>query len=225
MTPKKCIAWQASKMKFVSIEHGYPMKGECLKQIFPDKHIISYEPPKFNTRVLKGYLKNEAVNILLSFFSERDDATEEYKKEVKNLVEKYSIKYKPKTNSNDWQKVDNWQGGGYVCNYWCSEQTNYPVRRVEPDQDGRKPEPHYEDGTYGLYACCNCNARNIAHRKKLRYLFFVTRYCGLIEKYHGEYRITGYYELEKYLETPCKLQHHKIWKSPNHEAFTAIQRT
>jgi hypothetical protein len=57
------------------------------------------------------------------------------------------------------------------------------------------PEPHYETGTYGLYACSRPKVRAAFVKNKVRYLFFVTKYAGTNTDYTDKMLITGYYHI------------------------------
>ena len=110
-----------------------------------------------------------------------------------------------KGKKTDWEPLENPEELGYVCNLWSSTISNLPIRRVEktPDGNGGKQEPHYEDLTYGENACCNRNGRNICvnKKRKRKYIFFVTRYYGKLEKYRNneyKYSIVGYYSLKDF---------------------------
>jgi hypothetical protein len=85
---------------------------------------------------------------------------------------------------------------GMVVYYTSDPVSEIPIREVPEDLDSLvPPEPHYETGTYGLYACARPKVRTAFVKNKVRYLFFVTKYEGTNADYRGKYLITGMYHI------------------------------
>jgi hypothetical protein len=73
-----------------------------------------------------------------------------------------------------------------------------PIREVPEELPSAVvQDPHYESGTYGLYACARSQIRNAFVKSKTRYLVFLTRYVGTKADFRDKYFITGYYLVAK----------------------------
>jgi len=111
--------------------------------------------------------------------------------------------------------------------------------------EGKKPEPHFEDKTYEYHGCCNPDIflKYPLEKRWPRYIFFCTVFHGVGKerykfdaKYFYSIYITGYYELETICEgmkpfyfcddpsASCGCQHVFKWSCKRcdaHHAFKA----
>jgi len=95
------------------------------------------------------------------------------------------IKWLPIKQSN--------QNTGRLIFHYSSQSSKLPVRNVQKLWDN-KADPNIETGTYGLFSTCMPAIRRRIIDLGDRYIFFFTNW-------NGRRRVTGYYELEGYVET------------------------
>lgn len=98
---------------------------------------------------------------------------------------------------------------GHLSCYYSNKKASLPVRDVTKPWD-QKSDPNIETLTYGLFSTCMPPARrNIVDRGD-SYLFFLTTWKeGRI--------ITGYYELESFIDTKLKARNSKFdWSFPDY---------
>jgi len=90
----------------------------------------------------------------------------------------------------------------YLDWYYCDPQAEeYPIRDVTTLG---KFEPHYEDGTFNVCRSCNQRYLNRALKDGVSYIFFFTRYRGIILEYKKKYYITGFFKIGE----TCKVHQH-----------------
>jgi hypothetical protein len=100
-------------------------------------------------------------------------------------------------------EVPQWQDyrssmSAMVVFYGSDPISELPIREVPEELPSVVvQDPHYETGTYGLYACSRSQIRNAFVKSKIRYLVFLTKYAGTKVDYHDKYFITGYYLIVK----------------------------
>jgi hypothetical protein len=100
-------------------------------------------------------------------------------------------------------EVPQWQDyrssmSAMVVFYGSDPISELPIREVpEEFPSAVVQDPHYETGTYGLYACGRSQIRNAFVKSKFRYLVFLTKYAGTKADFRGKYFITGYYLITK----------------------------
>ncbi len=90
----------------------------------------------------------------------------------------------------------------YLCFYYCSTFSGYPVRdvnRIVPAGNGAfvadcKVDPNWETGTFGLFSTCQASIRRGAVNRHSPYFFFF----GDRATTNGERGVTGYYHLRWY---------------------------
>jgi len=105
--------------------------------------------------------------------------------------------------TSKWERYSPKIKSSYLDWYFCDMQSKeYPIRDVTTR---RKPEPHYEDGTFNMYASCNQRNLNKALKDSVSHIFFFTRYMGSDKKYRKKYFITGYFKIGQ----TCLVQHKK----------------
>ena len=98
-----------------------------------------------------------------------------------------------KDSINKWQKFDGRSKTSYLDWYFCDRNSNdFAVRDVSIQE---KLEPHYEDYTFNVCRSCNQPLLKAALSRKEKYIFFFTKYTGVLKEYKGEYFITGYYKI------------------------------
>ena len=90
-------------------------------------------------------------------------------------------------------------GHGKFCYFISCPYSELPIRNYVKK---KKPEPHYEDKSYNVYASCNQRGIMNAYRKGINYLIFYTRYQGKIQKFRGEYFITGLFPISAQTTVP-----------------------
>jgi uncharacterized protein (DUF1778 family) len=87
---------------------------------------------------------------------------------------------------------------GMIVTYTLDPVSEIPIREVPEEYPSNVlPEPNYETGTYGLYACPKNKYRNAFYKSKMRYLFFAAKYEGRKEELLDKYIMTGYYRIVK----------------------------
>jgi hypothetical protein len=87
---------------------------------------------------------------------------------------------------------------GMIVTYTLDPVSEIPIREVpEEYPSDLLPEPNYETGTYGLYACPKNKYRNAFFKSKMRYMFFAAKYEGRNEELLDKYIVTGYYRIVK----------------------------
>lgn len=81
----------------------------------------------------------------------------------------------------------------HIAYYYSDQKAKLPVRGIRKNRDN-KADPNIETKTYGLFTTCMPPARKNMVNHGNWYIFFFTK--------RGKQRMfTGYYELEKYLDT------------------------
>jgi hypothetical protein len=98
---------------------------------------------------------------------------------------------------------------GHISVYYSNKRANLPVRDVTKPWD-QKSDPNIETMTYGLFSTCMPPGRRNIVKHGNSYLFFMTSWKeGRI--------ITGYYELESYIDTGIKARNKSFeWKFPDY---------
>ena len=87
---------------------------------------------------------------------------------------------------------------GMVVYYNTDPVSEIPLRELPEDLPTEiVPEPNYETCTYGFYGCKHTKTRSSFNKKKLRYLFFMTRYSGTNVDYMDELIVTGFYRIKQ----------------------------
>jgi hypothetical protein len=87
---------------------------------------------------------------------------------------------------------------GVIVYYESDKDSDLPIRKVSVSRLSEADfDPNYETKTYGFYGCENTNLRNNFIKKRRKYVFFMTRYRGTIQKYANKLMITGYYRVAK----------------------------
>jgi len=87
---------------------------------------------------------------------------------------------------------------GMIVTYNLDPVSEIPIREVPEEYPSDVlPEPNYETGTYGLYACPKNKYRNAFYKSKMRYMFFAAKYEGRNEELLDKYIVTGYYRIVK----------------------------
>lgn len=87
---------------------------------------------------------------------------------------------------------------GMIVYYNTDPVSEMPIREVpEEIPSGVIAEPNYETGTYGVYGCKHARVRSAFAKKKLRYLFFMTRYAGTKTECVDDLMVTGYYRVKR----------------------------
>jgi hypothetical protein len=102
-------------------------------------------------------------------------------------------------SASNWVPYTATERAGKLCRFLCSHSSTLPIRDVLNEHgDGKKWEPHYEDGTYNT--CAGCNQRGLASavNKGLSHILFVTRYFGLEPAFRDRYFITGFFEIGEF---------------------------
>lgn len=93
-----------------------------------------------------------------------------------------------------WKQIEkNTETTGHLAYYYSNDGSELPVRAVGKKWDN-KSDPNIETKSYGMFSTCMPPARKNMVMRGDSYIFFFT--------YWKEQRIlTGYYELEKYVDT------------------------
>ena len=87
---------------------------------------------------------------------------------------------------------------GMVIYYGSDPISELPIREIpERYPTEIESEPHYETGTFGFYSCARLKIRTTFVKSRIRYLLFITKYAGVVEKYKGQYMVTGFYRVTK----------------------------
>ncbi len=87
---------------------------------------------------------------------------------------------------------------GMIVYYNTDPISEIPIREI-PDEFPTEilPEPNYETKTFGLYGCKHTKMRSSFAKKKIRYLFFMTRYAGTNIDRIDELMVTGFYHIKQ----------------------------
>lgn len=87
---------------------------------------------------------------------------------------------------------------GMIVYYNTDPISEIPIREV-PEEFPTEilPEPNYETKTFGLYGCKHAKMRSSFAKKKIRYLFFMTRYAGTNIDRIDELMVTGFYHIKQ----------------------------
>jgi len=97
-----------------------------------------------------------------------------------------------------WDDYSTKEYTGILDSYFCDPRAkNYPIRDVRDVKGRNKLEPHYEDKTFNCFARCNQPLLRGGINRKVGYVFFFTKYTGLIKNFKNQYFITGFYEIGK----------------------------
>ena len=81
---------------------------------------------------------------------------------------------------------------GMVVFYASDPISELPIREVPEELPSEiLPDPHYETGTYGLYACGKSKIRAAFVKSKIRYLVFVTKYAGTNVEFKDKSALPG----------------------------------
>lgn len=103
--------------------------------------------------------------------------------------------FKGKINWNIYSGKEN---TGFLDIYFCDPRSKkYPIRDVRDVKGRNKLEPHYENKTFNCFASCNQPLLRGRLNRKSSYVFFLTKYTGLINNYKNQYFITGFYKIGK----------------------------
>ena len=87
---------------------------------------------------------------------------------------------------------------GMIVYYNTDPVSEIPIRELPEELPTEIiPEPNYETGTYGFYGCKHTKTRSSFNKKKIRYLFFMTRYSGTNVDYLDELIVTGFYRINQ----------------------------
>lgn len=87
---------------------------------------------------------------------------------------------------------------GMVVYYNTDPVSEIPLRELPEDLPTEiVPEPNYETCTYGFYGCKHTKTRSSFNKKKIRYLFLMTRYSGTNVDYMDELIVTGFYRIKQ----------------------------
>ncbi len=87
---------------------------------------------------------------------------------------------------------------GVIVYYNTDPISEIPIREVPEELPTELlPEPNYESGSYGLYGCKHNKMRSSFVKKKIQYLFFMTRYEGTNIELTDELMVTGYYRIKQ----------------------------
>lgn len=99
-----------------------------------------------------------------------------------------------------------WQGyrnsdTGMIVYYNTESVTDIPIREIPEELPSDIiPEPNYETATFGLYGCKYTKIRATFTKKKIGYLFFMTRYLGTQAEFADELMITGFYRIKQFVD-------------------------
>ena len=98
----------------------------------------------------------------------------------------------------NWDNYSIDEQTGFLDAYYCDPRSkNYPIRDVRDVKGRNKLEPHYEDKTFNCFASCNQPLLRGGINRKIAYVFFFTKYTGLIKNFKDQYFITGFYKIGK----------------------------
>jgi len=87
---------------------------------------------------------------------------------------------------------------GMVIFYGSDPISELPIREVPESYPSEiAPEPNYETGTFGYFACAQTKIRSTFVKSKVRYLIFLTKYSGANDEFKGQYLVTGFYRVAK----------------------------
>lgn len=94
-----------------------------------------------------------------------------------------------------WQLLDNVHSTeGCISVYLSDPLSRLPVRAVAL-KENNKSDPNIETRTYGVFSTCSRGMRGSVVNRRLRYIFFMTRW-------HGERVLTGYYRISWFAPGP-----------------------
>lgn len=96
------------------------------------------------------------------------------------------------TTNIGWKPYSAERNTGILDYFHCCEESKLAIRDVVKK---RKKEPHYEDLTFNCCRSCNQPLVRGALKHNVRYVFFFTKYKGIIEKFKNRYFIVGFYEI------------------------------
>ncbi len=103
-------------------------------------------------------------------------------------------------DSANWQDYRGSDIGMVVC-YNTDPVSSIPIREVpEEIPSDIIPEPNYETGTFGFYGCRFTKMRNIFVKKKIGYLFFMTKYAGTKVEFADDNMVTGFYRIKQIVD-------------------------
>jgi hypothetical protein len=86
---------------------------------------------------------------------------------------------------------------GMIVYYNTDPIAELPIREIPEEIPSPViADPHYETGTFGLYGCKHTKTRASFVKKKLSYLFFMTRYAGTNVEYMDDLMVTGFYDIK-----------------------------
>ena len=87
---------------------------------------------------------------------------------------------------------------GMIVYYNTDPVSEIPLRELPEELPSEIVlDPNYETGTYGFYGCKHTKTRNSFNKKKIRYLFFMTRYAGTNIDFMDELIISGFYRIKQ----------------------------
>lgn len=90
------------------------------------------------------------------------------------------------------------QNTGMVVYYNTEPVSKLPIREVAEELPSDViPEPNYETATFGFYGCKHSKIRSSFTKKKIRFLFFMTRYSGMKAEYAEDLMVTGFYKIKQ----------------------------
>jgi len=87
---------------------------------------------------------------------------------------------------------------GMIVYYTTDPVSEFPIREIPEELPSDiSPEPNYETGTFGFYGCKHSKIRSAFNKKKLRYLFFMTKYAGTKVDFMEELMVTGFFRIKQ----------------------------
>ncbi|MFX1298322.1 MAG: hypothetical protein ACFFD2_26140 [Promethearchaeota archaeon] len=90
-------------------------------------------------------------------------------------------------------------GHGKFCYFISCQNSELPIRDYIKE---KKPEPHYENKSYNIYASCNQRGIMNAYKMGISYFIFYTRCQGKSQKFRGKYFITGLFPIAAQTSVP-----------------------
>ena len=98
------------------------------------------------------------------------------------------------SKKSEWKKIKKSEKiTGHIATYYSNDKAKLPVRDVKKLWDS-KADPNIETGTYGVFTTCMPASRKNMVQRGDSYIFFFTNWKG--KRY-----LTGYYELDKFIDT------------------------
>ncbi len=86
--------------------------------------------------------------------------------------------------------------GGMIVYYNTDPVSELPIREIPEEIPSPViADPNYETGTYGLYGCKHTKIRASFAKKKLSYIFFMTKYAGTKPEFMDDLMVTGFYRI------------------------------